>query len=114
MYKTIKTLFLFGMLLGMCSLTEAQQSVNSGGGEAMGSGGTASYSIGQIAYYAIGADGTTVSQGVQQASQAQAIPTVSEWGFIILLLLFIIFGVQSVRSASRLPKIKSSQLHYPE
>lgn len=48
-------------------LAQAQESVNTTGGDATGSGGTAAYSVGQVVYTTnTGASGT-VSQGVQQA-----------------------------------------------
>lgn len=45
----------------------AQESVNSAGGNAVGSGGSASFSIGQVAYIYAGGSGGSVSQGVQHA-----------------------------------------------
>lgn len=98
MAKTIKIFILLGTILGMYGYGIAQQSVNAAGGDATGVGGTASFSIGQIVYTTIGNNGTTVAQGVQQA-QLEAIPTLSEWGFMILMLLFIIIGVQSSKSS---------------
>lgn len=84
-------------MLGIHCFGLAQYSVNAAGGNIFGVGGSASYSVGQIFYTTIGSNGTTVAQGVQQAAQMQIIPTMSEWGFIILLLLFIIIGVQSLK-----------------
>ncbi|TKS55408.1 T9SS type A sorting domain-containing protein, partial [Mesohalobacter halotolerans] len=53
------------LLLGYS--VQAQNSVNSSGGDATGSGGTLAYSLGQVVY-TINADASgTVSQGVQQA-----------------------------------------------
>ncbi|HPN68798.1 MAG TPA: hypothetical protein PLZ32_04740 [Saprospiraceae bacterium] len=97
MNKSIKYFFLIGIVLGIHCFGLAQYSVNAAGGDVFGAGGSASYSVGQIVYTTIGANGTTVAQGVQQAAQMQIIPTMSEWGFIILLLLFIIVGVQSLK-----------------
>lgn len=58
-------LFLVGILC--CFFANAQESVNSSGGNATGSGGTVSYSIGQVIYTAnIGGSGS-VAQGVQHA-----------------------------------------------
>ncbi|MCC6691265.1 MAG: T9SS type A sorting domain-containing protein [Bacteroidia bacterium] len=48
-----------------CGFAQAQESVNTSGGNASGSGGTASYSVGQLVYTTnIGSSGS-VEQGVQ-------------------------------------------------
>ena len=99
MDKTLKTLLFFGMMLGMYGYGYAQESVNAAGGDATGMGGTASYSVGQVVYTTIGENGTTVAQGVQQAfDQPEVpIPTMSEWGLLILMLLVIIFALVAMR-----------------
>jgi opacity protein-like surface antigen len=52
----------------LCScFAQAQESVNSSGGDANGSGGSAAYSIGQIIYTTNTDASGTLSQGVQQA-----------------------------------------------
>ncbi len=48
-------------------LTQAQESVNSTGGNATGSGGTVSYTIGQVGYTTNTGSNGSVAQGVQQA-----------------------------------------------
>jgi hypothetical protein len=113
MDKTIKTLILLGMMLGMCGNGVSQESVNAAGGDAMGAGGTASYSVGQVVYTTIGENGTTVAQGVQQAYQPEAIPTMSEWGIMIMLLLFIIIAVQGLK-VKKQENIKFTVLQHPE
>lgn len=52
--------------LGVASL-QAQESINTTGGNAMGDGGSASYSIGQVFYTTNTGDNGSVAQGVQQA-----------------------------------------------
>ncbi len=52
-------------LLWVC-LAQAQESVNSTGGNATGSGGTVSYSIGQVVYTTNTGSNGSVAQGVQQ------------------------------------------------
>jgi hypothetical protein len=47
-------------------LAQAQESVNSTGGNATGSGGTVSYSIGQVVYTTNTGSNGSVAQGVQQ------------------------------------------------
>ena len=50
----------------MGSLTQAQESINTTGGNATGSGGNVSYSIGQVAYTTNTGNNGSVAQGVQQ------------------------------------------------
>jgi hypothetical protein len=57
---------LFAAALLWGGLVHAQQSVNSSGGNAMGSGGTVSYSIGQVVYTTNLGNSGNVAQGVQQ------------------------------------------------
>ena len=51
----------------MSSITKAQESTNSSGGNATGSGGTVSYSIGQVLFNANSGSSGSVAQGVQHA-----------------------------------------------
>jgi hypothetical protein len=55
------------MGLSVTNLAQAQESVNSSGGDATGSGGTIAYSLGQVAYTSNTSGGGTVDQGVQHA-----------------------------------------------
>ena len=57
-------LFIFSALfvIGM----QAQQSLNSSGGQASGSGGSASYSVGQVVYSTYSGSNGQVNEGVQQ------------------------------------------------
>lgn len=48
-------------------MAEAQESVNSSGGDATGSGGTVAYSVGQVVYTTNTGSTGTVDQGVQHA-----------------------------------------------
>ena len=65
------------------SIAQAQESINSAGGNATGSGGTVAYSIGQVVYTTNTASNGTVAQGVQQAYEIQSLevsevkPTIS-------------------------------------
>jgi hypothetical protein len=67
--KGIKSspLALFAAGLLWVGFAQAQQSVNSSGGNATGSGGTVSYSIGQVVYTTNTGNDGSVAQGVQQA-----------------------------------------------
>ena len=60
---TLSALILFSLAL---TTANAQQSINSSGGEASGSGGSASYSLGQIVYKTSSGVNGSSAQGVQQ------------------------------------------------
>ena len=95
MYDKVKTKILLALVVCFSAYGMAQTSVNAAGGEATGPGGQASYALGQVFFTTIGGNGTTASQGVQQVYMQPfvAVPTMSEWGFIVLMLLSMIIGV---------------------
>lgn len=64
-YKNVKITALFLLEFGLAGL-QAQESVNTTGGDASGSGGTVGYSIGQVVYTSNMGTGGFVVQGVQQ------------------------------------------------
>ena len=64
----------------------AQQSVNSSGGDAIGSGGSSAYSIGQVVYTSNTSATGTISQGVQQAYEIYALGIDNEKQDLILNL----------------------------
>lgn len=59
-------ILLSGIVCATCSLSWAQQSSVSSGGDASGSGGTASYSVGQVSYINETGLNDNTNQGVQQ------------------------------------------------
>lgn len=61
---TIMIVLFFGVF---ASKTQAQQSVNTSGGNATGTGGTVSFSIGQIDYTSTTGFGASSNQGAQQS-----------------------------------------------
>jgi hypothetical protein len=63
----LKNLAMLWAVLLWVGYAQAQESVNSTGGNATGSGGTVSYSIGQLVYTTNTANEGSVAQGVQQA-----------------------------------------------
>jgi hypothetical protein len=65
--KKSKPIILLAIGMLWASLTQAQESINSSGGDATGIGGTVSYSIGQLAFISYTNASGIVSQGVQQA-----------------------------------------------
>ena len=83
MTPTKKHLLLLISPLLWGSIAQAQESINSAGGNATGSGGTVAYSIGQVVYTTNTASNGTVAQGVQQAYEIQSLevsevkPTIS-------------------------------------
>jgi hypothetical protein len=63
----LKNLAMLWAVLLCAGLAQAQESVNSTGGNATGSGGSVSYSIGQVVYTTNTANEGSAAQGVQQA-----------------------------------------------
>ena len=59
----LSIILLFG--LGLTGL-QAQESVNTTGGNASGNGGSVSYSVGQVVYQCHNGTNSSVSEGVQQ------------------------------------------------
>ncbi len=68
MTKNISSaLLLLASGLFWAGLSQAQEAVNSSGGDATGSGGTVAYSVGQVVYTANNGSSGSVAQGVQHA-----------------------------------------------
>ncbi len=67
------------LLLGLC-LTglQAQQSINTAGGNASGSGGSVSYSVGQIVYQTHAGTGGSALEGVQQPYEISVVTAIEE------------------------------------
>lgn len=61
----IKSIFI-AVLVVFSTVSNAQSSINTAGGEATGSGGTVSYSVGQAFYTVPSGTGGTLTEGVQQ------------------------------------------------
>lgn len=68
-YRIINIKRFFSLLLVMFGFmaVQAQENINTSGGDASGTGGSASYSIGQIMYTTDNGSNGSISQGVQQA-----------------------------------------------
>ncbi|MFZ4543028.1 MAG: T9SS type A sorting domain-containing protein [Saprospiraceae bacterium] len=62
-----KPILLLTSILLTAVITQAQQSINSSGGNAKGSGGTLTYSVGQTVYTINKGIGGSAAQGVQHA-----------------------------------------------
>jgi Secretion system C-terminal sorting domain len=66
--RKIKSKLLVGMFLGLgVASIQAQHTVVSAGGDAIGTDGTMSYSLGQVAYITTTGSTGTVAQGIQQS-----------------------------------------------
>ncbi|MDP3462260.1 MAG: T9SS type A sorting domain-containing protein [Bacteroidales bacterium] len=64
--------------LGLTGLLQAQESVNTTGGNASGSGGSASYSIGQVVYTTNAGTNGSATHGVQQPYEISVITAIEE------------------------------------
>lgn len=73
MTNKLSSLLLIVMGIFWVSLTYAQESVNSSGGDVKGSGGTIAYSVGQLISVDNSGDNGSVSPGIQQAYEIFAV-----------------------------------------
>ncbi len=75
-----KRLIFSGVLLLALGLTglQAQESVNSTGGNSSGVDGSVSYSVGQVAYQAYTGTNSSVAQGVQQPYEISMVTGIEE------------------------------------
>ena len=64
-------------ILGLTGL-QAQESINTSGGEISGSGGSVSYSVGQIVYQTSFSTNSSVAEGVQQPYEISVVTSVEE------------------------------------
>ncbi|WP_188407042.1 T9SS type A sorting domain-containing protein [Psychroflexus salis] len=62
-----QSVVLLTTILFWISLAQAQESINTSGGDASGSSGTVAYSVGQVVYTTNTASNGSAAQGVQQA-----------------------------------------------
>ncbi len=83
-----KKLILSAILLSGLGLTglQAQESINTTGGNASGSGGTVSYSVGQVMYNTHTGTNGSVAEGVQQPYEISVVIGIEEAKDINLLL----------------------------
>ena len=83
-----KRLKLSVMLILVCAFKglKAQESMNTTGGNALGSGGSVSYSIGQVVYNTNEGSGGSSAQGVQQPYEISAVIGIEEVKNINLLV----------------------------
>jgi opacity protein-like surface antigen len=73
-YKS-KPIILSAALLLLAIIAQAQQSINSSGGNAKGAGGTIAYSVGQTVYTINKGIGGSAAQGVQHAYEILTVGT---------------------------------------
>ena len=84
-YKRIGLSALFLLGLGLTGL-QAQESINTTGGNASGSGGSVSYSVGQIVYTTSTGTNGSVANGVQQPFEISVVTGLEEAKGIMLSL----------------------------
>ena len=76
-HKKLKLSAVLLLGLGLTGL-QAQESVNTSGGNASGSGGSASYSVGQVAYQTHTGTSGSVAEGVQQPYEISVVAGLEE------------------------------------
>jgi hypothetical protein len=80
-------------LLFVAIINYGQTSSNNGGGEVQGATFNLQWSLGQVATKTISSEDFKLTQGELQPNINPAIPTLSQWGYFILLLLFLNIGM---------------------
>lgn len=76
-HKRLRLTAVLMLVLGLSGL-QAQESVNTTGGEVTGSGGSVSYSVGQVAYQTHTAANSSVAEGVQQPYEISVVTGIEE------------------------------------
>ena len=76
-HKRLKISAVLLLGLGLTGL-QAQESINTAGGNASGSGGSASYSVGQVAYETHTGTNGSVAEGVQQPYEISVVSAIEE------------------------------------
>src|SRR5574344_478883 len=84
-HKKLKFSVVLFLGLGLTGL-QAQESINTTGGNASGSGGTVSYSVGQVMYNTHTGTNGSVAEGVQQPYEISVVIGIEEAKDINLLL----------------------------
>ncbi len=79
-----KIFFIISILVLSWVELQAQESINTAGGNASGSGGSVSYSVGQVFYTTNSDANTSVAQGVQQPYEISVVSSVEEANSITL------------------------------
>ncbi len=67
------------------SISSAQTSINSSGGNGSGNGGTVSFTIGQVSYHTLKASNGSVAEGVQQPFEISVLSVPEEMNQILLI-----------------------------
>jgi len=83
-YARLSTVFLLGLCI---TKMQAQESINTLGGEAFGIGGSVSYSIGQVSYQTHINTSGSVSEGVQQPYEISVITSIEDTESINLFVV---------------------------
>lgn len=88
------------LVLIACLHGGAQEVISTTGGFIESSEGSVSWTIGEPIIMTEGSGNNLVTQGFQQPQLARAIPTIDQWGMIILLLLISCFSVLIIKEKS--------------
>ena len=75
--KKIKLIVFFLIVIGLSGI-QAQDVINTSGGNATGNGGSASYSVGQVVYTTYTSTNGSVAQGVQQPFEISVVTGLEE------------------------------------
>lgn len=84
----MKKLILFIVLTFIMAGLQAQESLNSSGGEASGDGGTVSYSVGQVSYSTHTGTNGSVAEGVQQPYEISVVIGIEELGISLQIIAY--------------------------
>lgn len=76
-YRCLKLTAVLFLVLGLTGL-QAQESLNTTGGDASGSGGSVSYSVGQLVYMTNTETSGSAAQGVQQPYEISVVTAVEQ------------------------------------
>ena len=84
----MKKLFFFIVLTFIMAGLQAQESLNSSGGEASGDRGTVSYSVGQVLYSTHTGTNGSVAEGVQQPYEISVVIGIEELGISLQIIAY--------------------------
>jgi len=105
----MKKLYLILILLLAYFSSSSQEILSSAGDEITSQSGSVNWTIGEPITFTMENQDYVVTQGFQQPIAAFPIPTLSEWGLIILFFCFIIIGRLSISKISITSQHKGRQ-----
>lgn len=105
MHKTKSILFLIVLICGFPYVSYPQSTLSAGGETIiLPGGGTLQTTVGESVVLTIESDNFVFTQGQQQPDplEVQAIPTMGEWGIMILLLLLLNIAVVAIKGSKNI------------